>query len=234
MSAPENPLIFALDTSSVFTIFGLVYADKLIAEACFRAPLEMRDRLPLQIDAFLREHEAKHGRMGAIAIAIGPGSFTGLRVGLSSAKGMAFARAIPIWPVSSLKVLAANARGLGRKIAAIIPARKGECYLGLYDSEELYELREPACFSHAELMQHVPEDGILLGPAVEELSAEYREKFAAQLERARPKYHQPSALYLAQLAMKEWEGKEAPDLDSLAPFYLKEFPASPTEDGGGW
>jgi tRNA threonylcarbamoyladenosine biosynthesis protein TsaB len=226
MSTSKRPLIFALDTSSVFTAFGLVQGDRLVAEECFRAPLEMRDRLPLQIDSFLREQEAEQGRIEAIAIAIGPGSFTGLRVGLALAKGIAFGRGIPVWPVSSLKVLAANARGLRRKIAAIIPARKGECYLGLYDSEELRELREPACFSHAELVRHVPENAILLGPAVEELSGENRDRLSPQLKLARPEYHLPSALHLAQLALKEWEERAAPDLDTLAPFYLKEFPAS--------
>lgn len=225
MSEHERTLIFALDTSSVLTVFGLTKGDAWLAEERFCAPIQLRDRLPFQLQRFLRDHEAAHGPIDAIALAIGPGSFTGLRVSLSLAKGIAFARGIPIWPVSSLKVLAENARGMGRAIASIIPARKGECYLGLFDSDELLPLHDSICIDHVELEIHVPRDAVLLGPAVAELSLEIREKLAAQLSRSRPHFHLPSAFHLAELAGKEWQGKEPPDLASLTPFYLKDFPA---------
>lgn len=225
MQPDRSLLTLALDTSSVFTLFGLVQGDTLLAEEKSQAPLQMRDRLPHQLQEFLRANEAAHGAIGTIALAIGPGSFTGLRVSLALAKGIAYARGIPVWPVSSLKVLAANAQGFDGTIATIIPARKGECYLGLYDGEELLLVHEPVCIDHAELETHVPVDAILLGPAVTELPSEIRESLAAPLSRAHADYHAPSALRLALLARMEWQGREPPDLDSLSPHYLKEFPA---------
>ncbi len=219
------PLIFSLDTSSVFTVFGLVRGRDVIAEECFRAPLQMRDHLPLQIHQFIKKHEAAHGSIEAIAWACGPGSFTGLRVSLALMKGMAFARGIPIWPVSSLKVLAANAQGFDGTIAAIIPARKGECYLELFDGEELLPLHEPICVDYAELEAQVPQDAVLLGPAISEPPSEIREELKNPLSRAQEHYHQPSARILADLAQTEWLGQEPPNLDTLAPFYLKDFPA---------
>jgi tRNA threonylcarbamoyl adenosine modification protein YeaZ len=224
MQADRSRLTLALDTSSVFTVFGLVQGDSLLAEEKTQAPLQMRDRLPHQLERFLRANEAAHGFIGAIALAIGPGSFTGLRVSLALAKGIAYARRIPVWPVSSLKILAANAQGFDGTIATIIPARKGECYLGLYDGEELLPIHDPVCIDHAELETHVAEEAILLGPAVTELSSEIRKRLAAPLSRAHPDFHSPSALRLALLAKKQWQGEQAPDLDSLSPFYLKEFP----------
>ena len=219
------PLIFSLDTSSVFTVFGLVRGSDVIAEECFRAPLQMRDHLPLQIHQFIKEHEAAHGSIEAIAWACGPGSFTGLRVSLALTKGIAFARGISIWPVLSLKVLAANARGFDGTIAAIIPARKGECYLGLFDGEELLPLHEPICVDYAELEAQVPQDAVLLGPAISELPPEIREDFKSPLARAQEHFHQPSAYLLAELAHAEWFGQEPSNLDTLTPFYLKDFPA---------
>jgi len=225
MQPDRSLLTLALDTSSVFTLFGFVQGDTLLAEQKSQAPLQMRDHLPHQLQGFLRANEAAHGAIGAIALAIGPGSFTGLRVSLALAKGIAYARGIPVWPVSSLKVLAANAQGFDGTIATVIPARKGECYLGLYDGEELLPVHEPVCIDYAELETHVPEDAVLLGPAVAELPSETRERLAAPLSRAHADFHSPSALRLALLARMEWQGREPPDLDSLSPFYLKEFPA---------
>jgi tRNA threonylcarbamoyladenosine biosynthesis protein TsaB len=219
------PLIFSLDTSSAFTVFGLARGNDMIAEERFRAPLQMRDHLPLQISQFISEHEAAQGSIEAIAWACGPGSFTGLRVSLALAKGIAFARGIPIWPVLSLKVLAANARGFDGTIAAIIPARKGECYLGLFDGEELLPLHEPICVDYAELEAQVPQDAVLLGPAISELPSEIREELKSPLARAKEHYHQPSVYHLADLAREQWLDKEPPNLDTLAPFYLKDFPA---------
>ena len=218
-------LIFSLDTSSVFTVFGLTRGSDVIAEECFRAPLQMRDRLPLQIHQFIKEHEAVEGAIDAIAWASGPGSFTGLRVSLALAKGIAFARGIPICPVLSLKVLAANARGFDGTIAAVIPARKGECYLGLFDGEELLPLHEPTCVDYAELEAQVPQDALLLGPAVEELPSEIREELKTPLTRGEEHFRQPSALLLAELARQEWHDKDAPNIDILTPYYLKDFPA---------
>ncbi len=221
----KPPLIFSLDTSSVFTVFGLARGSDVIAEEHFQAPLQMRDHLPLQISQFIQEHEAAQGSINAIAWACGPGSFTGLRVSLALAKGMAFARGIPILPVLSLKVLAANARGFDGTIAAIIPARKGECYLGLFDGEELLPLHEPICVDYAELEAQVPQDAVLLGPAISELPSEICEELKSPLARAQEHFHQPSALLLAELAHQEWHDKDAPNIDTLTPYYLKDFPA---------
>jgi tRNA threonylcarbamoyladenosine biosynthesis protein TsaB len=222
-SEPAN--ILAMDTSSVYTVLGFAQGDLLLAEKSFRAPLEMRDQLPLLLERFLRENESAHGPISAIAISIGPGSFTGLRVSLALAKGIAFARAISIWPVSSLKVLAANAQGFARIIASVIPARKGECYLGLFESAELRPLQDPICVAHSELESHVPPEAILLGPAVDELTPEIRERLSNQLLNSQPHFHLPSALCLARLAHEQWSGETPPEIDSLIPFYLKQFPA---------
>jgi len=225
MPSSEPANILALDTSSVYTVLGFAQGDLLLAEECFRAPLEMRDRLPLLLERFLRENEGKHGPIGAIATSIGPGSFTGLRVSLALAKGIAFARAISIWPVSSLRVLAANARDFAQTIASVIPARKGECYLGLFGGTELLPLQDPICIAHSELETHVPSEAILLGPAVDELTPEIRERLSNQLLNSQPHFHSPSALCLARLARELWHKKMSPEIDSLTPFYLKQFPA---------
>jgi len=78
---------------------------------------------------------------------------------------------------------------------------------------------------YAELEAQVPQDGVLLGPAINELPSEIREDLKSPLARAKEHYHQPSAQILAGLAQAVWANKTPPNIDTLAPFYLKDFPA---------
>lgn len=72
------------------------------------------------------------GELALIAVGRGPGSFTGVRVGLAVAEGLSLASGVPVWPVSTLEALALNALWPGREVLALIDARRGEVYAGLY------------------------------------------------------------------------------------------------------
>lgn len=90
--------------------------------------------LPL-IDATLRRTGLDLGGLAAMAIASGPGSFTSLRIGLATLKGLAFGRAIPVVGVSTLEVMAAAAlaqAGSGAEVLALLDARRGQWYAGAW------------------------------------------------------------------------------------------------------
>lgn len=70
--------------------------------------------------------------LGAVAIGAGPGSFTSLRIGMATAKGIAFAAQKPLWAVSSLAALAEPALGDGETVIGVLDARRGEIYAGAY------------------------------------------------------------------------------------------------------
>ena len=82
------------------------------------------------IDAVCRAAGVAPAALDAIAIGAGPGSFTGLRIGMATAKGIAFAAGKPLWAVSSL---AALAHGRPGRVAAVLDARRGEVFAGLYE-----------------------------------------------------------------------------------------------------
>ncbi len=103
----------------------------------------------------------------ALAVSIGPGSFTSLRVGLATAKGLAFATDRPVIPVPTLEALAFGARIAGdeRPLAAILDARRGEVYAAIFRPQEggLHCLQPDGLFSPEELAARLPMGCRLVG-----------------------------------------------------------------------
>ncbi len=101
----KSKIILGLDTSTDNCSVGLVINDKIIASRSEVAKTAHSEKLLSFIDAVLTEAGITVEELSAIGINIGPGSFTGLRIGLSTAKGMAFPLGIPVLPVKSLASL---------------------------------------------------------------------------------------------------------------------------------
>jgi tRNA threonylcarbamoyladenosine biosynthesis protein TsaB len=127
-------VVLGIDTGGPIGSFGVV-ADGRLAAAAVGSPLSHASGLAAAVDEVLNAAGASFNDLSAIAVALGPGSFTGLRVGLSYAKGIAAAGKLAIVGVSSLDALAlCAASGLaeGVSVYPLIDARKGEVYTGLY------------------------------------------------------------------------------------------------------
>jgi tRNA threonylcarbamoyladenosine biosynthesis protein TsaB len=123
-------LVLALDTSSPSTSCALVDLDSgVVAEALHDPPRKAGDILP---GALL--DLGPLDRVGALAVGIGPGSFTGLRVGLAAMKALAWARKLPLAGASSLRALAHGMRGL---VVPTLEARRGEVYACALDGDRL-------------------------------------------------------------------------------------------------
>lgn len=126
--------------SSELTILGIV-------------PLEggtFSAQLVPQIAGLLAKHGLSKNDIGAFAVASGPGSFTGLRVGLAAIKALAEILGNPIAAVSRLETLARSARIRGRVIAAL-DAGRGEVYTGIYDVEDTAHMQSERLLTSAEL-----------------------------------------------------------------------------------
>jgi tRNA threonylcarbamoyladenosine biosynthesis protein TsaB len=122
------PLILALDTAGPVVGLALVQGGRLHGAWCARVVRGAEARLTPAISELLQGR-----RPDAIAIANGPGAFTGLRVGVATGLGLATAWGCPVVPVSSLQARAAMAGGHGR-VLALLDARKGRFYGGLFDA----------------------------------------------------------------------------------------------------
>jgi len=108
--------------------------------------------LPMAED-MLRGLKLTFDDIGLYAVAVGPGSFTGVRIGVSLVKGLAFGRDIPCVEVSTLEALAENARGLSGIICPCMDARRGQVYNALFSSEggQLHRRTEDRAIALSEL-----------------------------------------------------------------------------------
>ena len=127
-------LILAFDTATEVATSALVADGEVLGERVSRAVTLLED-----VDALLRQGGAHPGDLEALAVGIGPGSFTGVRIGLATARGLAFALGLPVAGVSTLDTLAAGAPGATPVIGAVpvIDARRREVFVLAGDAKVL-------------------------------------------------------------------------------------------------
>jgi tRNA threonylcarbamoyladenosine biosynthesis protein TsaB len=208
-------LVLSLDTSSLRTSCALADAGaggdlRVLAEALYAPPARAGDVLPEALERVCAQAGSSLDAVEGVAVGLGPGSFTGLRVGIAAAKGLAYARRWPLAGASSLHALALGAAHLaheGQPVIATTEARKGELYAAVW-------LRAPASGA----------PGATAGAAMlirAQPAAVYRaERFAALLREQRA----PLVLGPGAAACAGELAALGIDLAALSP---KEAPASP-------
>jgi len=154
-------VILALDTSSAALSCAL-FDSAVVAESL------LRERHGEALPGALLELCARAGKslddVTGLAVGLGPGSFTGLRVGLAAAKALAYARRLPIAGVSSLRALARAFAAPGRIVVPTLEARKGELYAAAFrGDEQLWPAAAMRGPRFIELMRTLP-DPLIVGP----------------------------------------------------------------------
>jgi tRNA threonylcarbamoyladenosine biosynthesis protein TsaB len=166
-------MLLALDSSTLTLSLALVRPAPrtLIAEERHGPPDRQSDLLPAVLLRLLQRQGLSLSDLTGFAVGLGPGSFTGLRIGLSTVKGLAYARRIPVAGSSSLAALALDGPE-GPPLVAVSVARRGEVYVGRYrrSGETVEALGPEEAWSEDRLvrwLQEVPEARVL-GPALHE------------------------------------------------------------------
>lgn len=128
--------ILALDTTTGSGSVALLENARLVAEINAESGLTHSARLLRAVDHLLRQNGLDIKGLDGFAVAAGPGSFTGIRIGLSTVKAFAFASRKPVAPISSLAALALKLRETqGRLLCPFLDAKKGEVYAALFETE---------------------------------------------------------------------------------------------------
>ncbi|MEK7680321.1 MAG: tRNA (adenosine(37)-N6)-threonylcarbamoyltransferase complex dimerization subunit type 1 TsaB, partial [Deltaproteobacteria bacterium] len=159
--------IFALDTSSTSGSIAILDGKTLLAEVTFGNVGAHSDWLLKNTDALFSGLGLTAKDMDLFAVAAGPGSFTGLRVGISAVKGMAWSLGKKVVGVSSLKALALNLRYSNMTVCPVLDARKSEIYTALYRyvNDTMYSILDD-CLTGPERLLPVLVEEALAKPVV--------------------------------------------------------------------
>lgn len=157
-------LILAVDTTTPYGSVALLEDSTLLAEMNCVASLTHSERLMPAVDTILGQQGFSIRDMGAFAVAVGPGSFTGIRIGLSTIKSFALATGNPIVSVSTLEALALKLKvPQNRLLCPLLDARKGEIYAALFEVKrgQLAEVVPQGVYSPDQFFTRLPPHRII-------------------------------------------------------------------------
>lgn len=124
--------LLAVETATLSGGVALLDGDSLLGEITLNIALTHSERLMSAVDRLLADCGLAPADLGGLAVSVGPGSFTGLRVGVATVKALSMALELPIAAVPTLDALAARLPFADAPVCPILDARKGEVYLSLY------------------------------------------------------------------------------------------------------
>ncbi len=217
--------ILGLETSTETASLALLDSQgRLLAEASYRARRTMAARLVPWLDDLLRSQDAGPERIGSLAVGLGPGSFTSLRVGLATAKGLALAAPRPTIGIGSLEVMAAAAPLNERQpVCAVVMAPKRRAYAALYARharDAMNCLFGPELLELDELLQRLADTGQTVAVAGV-LDAAASGQFAAVGAEVLPAlYGVPRAAVCAWLGWRRLQDGPGHDVSTLTPLYV--------------
>ncbi len=131
--APKTPLLLAVETTGLCGSVALVADGCCVGEFSLQTKVTHSRRLLSAIEYLLTQAECDWDVICGIAVSLGPGSFTGIRIGLSTAKGLAMATGKPLVGVSTLDALAGQFAYLDKPLCVVLDARKKEVYAAFYE-----------------------------------------------------------------------------------------------------
>ena len=184
------------------------------------------ERLHVYIDEVLKTAQVSKNQLDAIAISKGPGSYTGLRIGVSAAKGLCFALNIPLISVPTLEALAHQIENPKGTIVAMLDARRMEVYSAIYDVKHNLVRSTEAEVLNPESYQDLLErfSVYFIGNGVQKTKAIITHKNAQFVDNKLP-----SAKQMCALSFERFKTKDFEDVAYFEPFYLKDFIAIPSK-----
>ena len=221
--------ILGIDTSSMAASVAVIEDNKLICEYTINTKKTHSQKLMPMIENMLGLSDLNVREIDAIAVCEGPGSFTGLRIGMATAKAIAHVNDIPVIGVNSLEALAANMNLCDKKICSILDAQRNQVYTGRYQYEgtKLVEIKEIGIQQIDELLEELAQSGeqwILVGEAVYKYEDKIREISNIEIPAASNNVTKAGSL-CSVAKVKFDEGKDIFDCYTVNPLYIRKSQA---------
>jgi tRNA threonylcarbamoyladenosine biosynthesis protein TsaB len=217
-------LVLGIDTATKIASVGLVGdGEPLNEESCLAHSNHTETLLPL-IARLLSHTGISLSEIHGIGVSIGPGSFTGLRIGLSAVKGFAYALGQHVVAVPTLEALARTVTDWEGNVCPLLDARKGEVYAAFFHREGHGRLErltpDQVCTPHA-LLDRFATPCLFLGDGVERYGDLIVERCGPAARLLPFATHHPHGLIVAQMAWKRLSQGESDDLSTLVPSYVR-------------
>jgi tRNA threonylcarbamoyladenosine biosynthesis protein TsaB len=215
--------ILGIETSTKTGSVAVVSDDAVIAQYSLNIEVTHSERLMSTVDRVLKDIGIAITDMDGFAVAIGPGSFTGLRIGLAAIKGLAFATSKPVAAIPTLKALAWNLPQSSYPVCPLLDARKNEVYGALYqyDGPRLMQLMPEATIPLADIADRIPGTVMFTGEASRLYRQRLEEAFGDRALFAPRTACLPSAAAVAEIGLGMLQNGEETDPDNLVPLYIR-------------
>lgn len=217
--------ILSIETSTSICSVAIHEQGELLALAEIKEPGAHAEKLVLLVDEVFEKAGLNFTDLDAVAVSQGPGSYTGLRIGVSTAKGIAYAMEIPLIGINTLQAMAASQRvAPGDYVVAVLDARRKEVYTQTFgDSRQELSPIEAVVLEEG-VFASILEKGrvYFVGDGVEKVKEEVKSTNALFIADWAISI---SAKNMGVLAFEKYASKEWEDLAYFVPNYLKEFKA---------
>ena len=221
--------ILGIDTSSNASSVAVIEDNKLICEYTINTKTTHSQKLMPMIQNMLLISDINIKEIDVVAICIGPGSFTGLRIGMATAKAIAHVNNLPIIGVNSLEILGANMDLSDKKICSILDAQRNQVYTGRYKFEngKIDEVQPVDVVEIEKLLEEISnenEDWIMVGEAVYKYEDKIKE--VKNIKIPSPSHNVTKASSLCSIAKKKYnENIDVHNCYNINPMYIRKSQA---------
>jgi tRNA threonylcarbamoyladenosine biosynthesis protein TsaB len=219
--------VLGIDTATMNSGIGVVEKGQVLADFRYDVKLTHSEVLLSFIDRLLRDLNLKLEDIDGFSISIGPGSFTGLRIGLATVKGLAFSSGKPVVGVPTLDALAFLSRGCRYPVVPIIDAKKYQIYAAVYHTQDnKIERKTPYLVMDLEdLIKKLPEEVVFTGPKIEIFRSQLKKAMGKKAHFISGEKTLPSGAAVAYLGWQKLKENKKEDLSSLVPIYVRKSEA---------
>jgi tRNA threonylcarbamoyladenosine biosynthesis protein TsaB len=221
-------MLLAVDTSTTWIGLALYDGVRVLGEMNWQSKSHHTVELSPGITELLKRCGVRAADLQAMGVAIGPGSFTSLRIGLALVKGMALALRIPVVGIPTLDILVAAQPVRDMQLVAVLQAGRGRLAAAWYEVKEgAWQVRtQPEVTTAEELVLQLNKPTLVVG----ELNAAERQVLARRRKNAvlaTPAQSLRRPSFLAELAWERWQSSQVDDVIALSPIYIHVAEAIP-------